>query len=105
METIAQEEKEVNKKVFSLSEESTPNVMDDAELYAQSQSDKDMKAALMLVKRLHDSATKGAGYLTNEETPAIQKGDWERRLPEIKDRLLKETWSSYSGKVLCFSFR
>ena len=85
---------------FSLSEESAPNVMDDAELYAQSQSDKDMKAALMLVKRLHDSATKGAGYLTQEEKPAIQRGDWQKRLAEIKDRLLNETGSSYSGNAL-----
>lgn len=70
---------------YSLSEESPPNVMDDAELYAQSQSDKDMKAALMLMKRLHETVTKGAGYLTREEEPALKKGDWQKRIEEIRE--------------------
>lgn len=90
---------------FSVAEEQNgqtqlPDVTEDAELSAQAAGDEDMRAALMLVQRLYDTARNGEGYLELNGRGAIQAGDWQKRVEGIRDRLLSETGSSYGKGAL-----
>lgn len=90
---------------FSVAEEQDgqtqlPDVTEDAELSAQAAGDEDMRAALMLVQRLHDTARNGEGYLELNGRGAIQAGDWQKRVEGIRDRLLSETGSGYGKGAL-----
>ena len=77
-----------------------PDVTEDAELSAQAAGDEDMRAALMLVQRLYDTARNGEGYLELNGRGAIQAGDWQKRVEGIRDRLLSETGSGYGKGAL-----
>ena len=90
---------------FSVAEEQNgqtqlPDVTEDAELSAQAAGDEDMRAALMLVQRLYDTARNGEGYLALNGRGAIQAGDWQKRVEGIRDRLLSETGSGYGKGAL-----
>ena len=90
---------------FSVAEEQNgqtqlPDVTEDAELSAQAAGDEDMRAALMLVQRLYDTARNGEGYLELNGRGAIQAGDWQKRVEGIRDRLLSETGSGYGKGAL-----
>ena len=90
---------------FSVAEEQDgrtqlPDVTEDAELSAQAAGDEDMRAALMLVQRLYDTARNGEGYLELNGRGAIQAGDWQKRVEGIRDRLLSETGSGYGKGAL-----
>lgn len=105
--SISEDSENVNGK-FSLSSEveeqngqtQLPDVTEDAELSAQAAGDEDMRAALMLVQRLYDTARNGEGYLALNGRGAIQAGDWQKRVEGIRDRLLSETGSGYGKGAL-----
>lgn len=87
-ERISQTGEEVNKKFSMKNDDVASDVEDDAALYAQVESDRDAKEALELLQRLDESAR------------AEAKGAWEKRLPEIVNKIITETGSKISRKRL-----
>lgn len=69
-------------------------IQDDAELYAQAKTDRDMEAALQMVQQLHEAAMNTTGT-----------GAWDKRVYEIADKLLQETGSEYGRRKLAQEIR
>ena len=66
-----------NLRATDQSQQMAEGVREDAELYAQVQTDEDARAALQLIHQLYRATTEGGA------DAALQKGAWQKRLPEI----------------------
>ncbi len=74
--------------------EALEDVRDDAELYAQMNMDEDARAALMMLRQLHNLTTRGG------ENALIQRGAFEKRLSEIVGKIEEQTGTKYGPNKL-----
>lgn len=86
---------------YSIKEENAApaeeGLQEDAELYAQMRESEEAKAALAILRKLYNVATQGDTYLQKGENEAlIEKGAWKKRLPEMMEKIKKETGSQIS---------
>ena len=90
---------------YSLKESPTAPVeeglQEDAELYAQMRQSAEGKAALQILQKLYGMATRGDTYLMEGEKEAlIEKGAWQKRMPEIMEKIKAETGSEINERKL-----
>lgn len=90
---------------YSLKESPTAPVeeglQEDAELYTQIKASDEGKAALQILQKLYGMATRGDSYLMEGEKEAlIEKGAWQKRMPEIMEKIKAETGSEINERKL-----
>ena len=90
---------------YSLKESPTAPVeeglKEDAELYTQIKASAEGKAALQILQKLYGMATRGDTYLMEGEKEAlIEKGAWQKRMPEIMEKIKAETGSEINERKL-----
>lgn len=90
---------------YSLKESPTAPVeeglKEDAELYTQMRQSAEGKAALKILQKLYGMATRGDTYLmAGEKEALIEKGAWQKRMPEIMEKIKAETGSEINERKL-----
>ena len=96
---------DVKESKFSLKESPTApveeGIKEDAELYTQMRQSAEGKAALKILQKLYGMATRGDSYLmAGEKEALIEKGAWQKRMPEIMEKIKAETGSEINERKL-----
>ena len=96
---------DVKESKYSLKESQTAPVeeglKEDAELYAQIKASNEGKAALKILQKLYGMATRGDSYLmAGEKEALIEKGAWQKRMPEIMEKIKAETGSEINERKM-----
>lgn len=96
---------DVKESKYSLKESPTAPVeeglKEDAELYTKMRQSAEGKAALKILQKLYGMTTRGDTYLmAGEKEALIEKGAWQKRMPEIMEKIKAETGSEINERKL-----